>query len=182
MKTTNDLREVYKRHQGHGLGTGDKGNAHTYIDVYNIIFREYRYKKISLLEIGILEGHSIRMWKEYFINAKIYGYDINDKTHLKLSDNSTTIIKADATEEKNFHDNITYDIIIDDGSHIVSDQIKSFEILKPKLNQNSLYIIEDVLENNIEIIQNKFNNCFNVINMKNNLGLTDNVLMIYIQE
>jgi hypothetical protein len=46
---------------------------------------------------------------------------------------------------KNFYLNlIIVDIIIDDGGHINSDVISSFEILFPKLNNFGFYIIEDI--------------------------------------
>ena len=42
------------------------------------------------------------------------------------------------------NENENFDVIIDDGSHKPSDQIKSFEILWPMLSDGGLYIIEDV--------------------------------------
>ena len=39
----------------------------------------------------------------------------------------------------------TFDIILDDGSHINKDVIKSFELLFPLLNDDGLYIVEDTI-------------------------------------
>ena len=39
----------------------------------------------------------------------------------------------------------TFDIILDDGSHVNRDVILSFELLFPLLNDNGLYIVEDTI-------------------------------------
>jgi hypothetical protein len=36
-----------------------------------------------------------------------------------------------------------FDVILDDGSHINRDVIKSFELLFPLLNDNGIYVVED---------------------------------------
>lgn len=173
------LQEIYKKYSG-PLGVGDKGTAHSYIDVYENLFFNLQNKNINVLEIGVLEGHSIKMWKEYFTNASIYGCDIHDKSHLNLEDDRTTIICNDATKPETFKDIDNLDIIIDDGSHILIDQINSFKILKSKLTNNSFYIIEDVQSANVAPIQDEFNNTFEVLDMRNlRIGLDDNILMVY---
>jgi hypothetical protein len=36
------------------------------------------------------------------------------------------------------------DLIVDDGSHLTSHQIKSLELLRPKLKPGGIYILEDI--------------------------------------
>lgn len=52
------------------------GMAHT--DVYETYLRSWRDKPISILEIGIKQGESLRLWLEYFPAARVYGLDVRD--------------------------------------------------------------------------------------------------------
>ena len=50
----------------------------TYFSVYDHLFRNYRGKKITLVEVGILNGGSLFMWREFFgPDARIIGVDLN---------------------------------------------------------------------------------------------------------
>ena len=53
--------------------------AHNYTDTYDIAFRELREKPLNILEIGVWKGQSLRTFKEYFPNSKIYAIDIHNK-------------------------------------------------------------------------------------------------------
>src|SRR5258706_9775656 len=64
----------------------DKWGSHWYAEHYQSHFGVLRRKRLRVLEIGVggeadsqLGGASLRMWKAYFPNAKIYGLDIADK-------------------------------------------------------------------------------------------------------
>jgi SAM-dependent methyltransferase len=178
MKTLNEIYLDYKSPEGHG----DKGTAHTYIDEYQKLLNQYR-ENSTVLEIGICRGESLKMWNEYFINSEVYGIDITD-IYIKdlINENKYNIIIGDACSNDilNQLNDLTFDVIIDDGSHRIDDQINSFNILKNRMKPNGMYIIEDVnnldntkeryesLHNNIEIIDNR--------HIKNRI---DDVLIIY---
>ena len=178
MKSLNEIYSKYQSPEGHG----DKGTAHTYIDEYEKLLDGYR-ENSTVLEIGICEGESLKMWNEYFINSKVYGIDITDQ-YIKdlIKENKYNIIIGNACSEEIIVqlNNLTFDVIIDDGSHLIDDQINSFNILKNRMNSKGIYIIEDVnnldltierykeLHNNIEIIDNR--------HIKNR---SDDVLIIY---
>ena len=60
----------------------DKG-SHGYVQYYDKHFRLLRKKRLNILEIGVggyenlnLGGGSLRMWKYYFPNSRIFGIDI----------------------------------------------------------------------------------------------------------
>lgn len=136
------LQDIYQQTASEKAGGADKGTIHSYIDdYYEITFNDYRFSAKNILEIGINRGHSINMWNEYFINAKITGVDITDRGAVCPSCN---LIYGDATKKETFEYIQDLDIIIDDGSHKLEHQIKSFEILFPKLLPGGIYIIEDV--------------------------------------
>ena len=178
MKSLNEIYSKYQSPEGHG----DKGTAHTYINEYEKLLDGYR-ENSTVLEIGICQGESLKMWEEYFINSNVYGIDITDQ-YIKdlIAENKYNIIIGDASSEnilKHLND-LIFDVIIDDGSHLINDQINSFNILKNRMKPNGIYIIEDVnnldstidtykkLHNNVEIVDNR--------HIKNRV---DDVLVVY---
>ena len=111
---------------------------HNYLDFYDEIFQQLDIK--SLLEIGVLKGDSLRMWREYLPGAIILGVDIT----WPLDIDGCVVLKTDATTEE-FADMVgMFDVIIDDWGHRVSQQRKSFENLWSHVNEWGIYIIEDI--------------------------------------
>jgi len=118
-----------------------------YFEIYERYFEQFREKKPRFLEIGVQYGGSLRMWEKYFANATIFGIDINpdcknlqtDEIKILIGSQNDKIFLQDASKKL---DNL--DIIIDDGGHTMEQQINTFEILFPILNQGGIYICEDV--------------------------------------
>ena len=54
-------------------------NDYGFLDIYEKYFEPLREKKLNILEIGVDKGDSLRLWKEYFFNSKIWGLDIEKK-------------------------------------------------------------------------------------------------------
>jgi cephalosporin hydroxylase len=99
-----------------------------------------------ILEIGVLEGGSLRAWTEIFPNARIVGIDIDEK--IALANQDLTIFVGDQLDKVFLDEVINYigipDITIDDGGHTRLQQTTTFKHLYPKLNSGNLYIIEDL--------------------------------------
>jgi len=120
-------------------------NDHEYISLYENYFKDFRYKNINVLEIGIERGDSLRMWREYFTKARICAIDIVDRnitvdnTDIKIGDQSNLNFLKKITDEYG-----TFDLIIDDGSHQCKHIIKSFNFLYEFLNDNGIYVVEDL--------------------------------------
>ncbi len=120
--------------------------------MYDRIFLPYRDKPIKLLEIGVNRGRSAAVWEEYFPNAELFGIDIRPKEEqqrrlkVKLSRTQLDVVdQSDASALIAYaEENGPFDIIIDDGSHITSHQILSFEALWAYLNIGGTYVVEDV--------------------------------------
>lgn len=130
----------------------DKNRFHFYTQHYQKHFKPFKYKKINLLEIGVggyenslSGGESLRMWKTFFPFAKIFSLDIFDKSFLQ--EKRIQIFKGSQVDLDFLEDVCTqagvFDLIIDDGSHINEQVIKSFEFLFPKLKNGGIYVIED---------------------------------------
>jgi SAM-dependent methyltransferase len=117
-----------------------------YFPVYEKHFGPIRNKPIKILEIGVLNGGSLEMWRYYFPEATIVGIDIdsNCKQHEQEGIN---IRIGDQTDEKFLQSLIDefgdFDLIIDDGSHHVNHVNKTFQFLFSKLANDGIYFIED---------------------------------------
>jgi len=51
----------------------------TYLEIYEKFFKHKRETVKNFVEISVVNGASLRMWKDYFPNANIYGIDIKKK-------------------------------------------------------------------------------------------------------
>jgi cephalosporin hydroxylase len=146
------LQKVYEKYAD--WTGGDKGTNHSYIDVYEKEMS--KLKNISLLEIGVQFGHSIKMWEEYFENSWIGGIDITLQ-YLSFPE-LENIFLCDGTNKSQVNKilkNKKFDYIIDDASHTLQDQISSFDIFYPKLKVGGKYFIEDIAsDNNLKKIKN----------------------------
>ena len=126
----------------------DKETRHQYLSLcYEKIFLEFKLKEINILEIGILRGHSLILWHEFFPLASIYGIDnkVNlDVEYIKSFKRIKKVRIADAYLKSSLDGFPNFDIVIDDGSHYLNDQIKFICNLFPKLNNNGIMVIEDI--------------------------------------
>lgn len=179
MKTLNEVYQNYQASQGHG----DKGTTHSYIEEYERLLTPYRNNS-TVLEIGLYEGLSLKMWDEYFIDSKVIGIDIHLSEPLSqlVKEERYNIIIGDATKESimGYLQPFNFDVIIDDGSHRIEDQVKSFNLLKSKMNSGGIYIIEDVDNlDNTEIIYKVLHNNIEIIDNRHIKGRFDDVLIVY---
>jgi len=180
MKT---LTEIFNEigHFGSDIGCNDKGSNHSYTEVYDRLLKPYQ-KHCHIMEIGLALGDSIKLFDEYFNQCSITGIDITLMFPPKEYKNNVTLIEADATKADILKviPNINYDVIIDDASHMESDQVATFNILKEKMNAGGIYIIEDIL--NLEMSKDNFlslhNNC-EIIDLRDKKGRFDDVLIVY---
>lgn len=125
-------------------GTDKASNGHDYLKVYETYFAPLQDEDISFLELGWWDGASMRMWRDYFPNARIVGLDIElkeavpgvDFTLASQDDKEVAGMLADAYGG--------FDVIVDDASHLSPLTIASFEAYWHHLNAGGLYIVEDL--------------------------------------
>src|SRR4249919_495948 len=122
MKT---LLEIYNKYYDPKTGWPDKGTNHSYIEVYEEILAPYRKIAKNILEIGLMNGESLRMWDEYF-KGEVFGIDcnikpINGQADLTKAINDGLYISiGDATNPadlERYYSGLKFDVVIDDGSH-----------------------------------------------------------------
>lgn len=130
----------------------DKYSNH-YVEAYRRHFATLRRQRLNVLEIGVgggkhpaRGGASLRMWKDYFPRAMIYGIDIHDKRcH---ADRRIQIYQGDQSDPAFLQDVARrigrLDIVIDDGSHLNEHVKVSFTTLFPLLPEGGIYAIEDL--------------------------------------
>lgn len=124
--------------QGHG---SDKGTEHSYLPFYEGVLASVREQPIRLLEIGVLNGDSLRLWRRYFVAAEVVGIDINPDTPPV---DGTTLVIGDARQTGMAVDLGQFDVIVDDGSHAPDDVVAVFAEIFPHLAPGGLYVIEDI--------------------------------------
>lgn len=121
----------------------DKAYLHNFCNDYEkLLLKDVK----TLWEIGILDGASLRMWSEYYPNAKIIGYDIEDKSSLSFNDNVSVKLldQSNKSQLSELAKQTDIDIIVDDGSHITQHQILTFEMLFNCLKSGGQYVLEDL--------------------------------------
>jgi len=119
-----------------------------YFPIYEKLFSRFRGKKITFVEIGVLSGGSLFMWKKYFGNdARIIGVELNPDAK-KFEDYGFEIFignQSDPNFWNNFFKKIgNVDIILDDGGHTNYQQIITSSFCIPHINDNGIMVVEDV--------------------------------------
>ena len=54
----------------------DKNTLHSYLGLYQELLVSKKDTAKNVLEIGIRDGGSIKLWSDFFVNANVYGLDI----------------------------------------------------------------------------------------------------------
>ena len=119
-----------------------------YFDIYDKILNKYHNRKITIVEIGILNGGSLFMWRDYFKGkARIIGIDLNPRAK-KWEKNGFEIFIGDQSNIsfwKYFFKKVgKVDIIVDDGGHTNKQQITTINETIPFIKKDGILIIEDV--------------------------------------
>ena len=126
-----------------------KSKKHTpYFDTYDRLFSNYRNKEIIFVEIGVLSGGSLFMWRDFFgPKARIIGIDLNPNAKKWEKEGFEIFIgsQSDPSFWKTFIDDIgTVDIVLDDGGHQYVQQIITCESLLENINDGGMLVVEDV--------------------------------------
>jgi len=130
-------------------------HCHPYTLFYDGLFRNKKESSLKIAELGILSGSSLLMWKEYFKNSEIYGFeydnDLINNFKQNFNNDRITIANIDVTNKDNIVKsfdklNILYDIIIEDTTHQFEDQIRVIENTYQYLKPGGIMIIEDIFK------------------------------------
>lgn len=140
-------RSVDALHRNRTGKVSDKWSS--YLGYYDALFAPIADAPLRLLEIGVQNGGSLETWAGYFRNAeRIVGCDINPKcANLRYDDPRIRVVVGDANAREIYH-RITelspqFDLIVDDGSHVSHEILRSFLLYFPRLSPGGLYVVED---------------------------------------
>ena len=141
----------------------DKNTVHSYLELYEKLLCSKKETAHNVLEIGIYQGGSIKMWADYFTNAKVYGLDImhinNVWNEIKNNDRIILHTSSDAYNKDFFNEhllnkNIKFDMLLDDGPHTLDSMKIYVSMYSQLLADDGILILEDVQDWNwIEILK-----------------------------
>jgi predicted O-methyltransferase YrrM len=138
-----DKANIFKKTQNQG---------HGFSGFYTQHLEHLKQREIKILEIGSYAGASASAFVKYFPNSKVYCFDINISKFIYYSKNIHVFglnIKDQKKVEKilskiNLESNSNFfDVIIDDGSHYLSDILFSLKTLFKYIKKGGIYVIED---------------------------------------
>lgn len=145
MKTICEIFSGYNR-------VTDKNTDHTYGPVYEQLLAPLRTSATVVMELGIgANGGALRVWREYFQNARIIGVDIDPER--MVNEDRITSVEADLFNTTGLIPKIwphvqygSIDLIVDDGPHHLNQQLACMACLWRFLKPGGLYCIEDASE------------------------------------
>jgi len=139
----NDLEKFFRNNTGNLINKWDN-----YFEVYDRHFSRFRNKEIVIMEVGVYHGGSLQMWKDYFgPKATIIGIDINPDC--KKFEEEKIKIFIGSQDDVNFLQKLKQqvpkvDVLIDDGGHMMHQQIITFEEMFSHIAKDGVYLCEDV--------------------------------------
>jgi hypothetical protein len=131
----------------------DKNTVHSYLPLYQRLLKNKQETAKNVLEVGIYNGGSIKLWNDFFINATVYGVDVMPLDRIwEGIRNQERIILCVSNDAYNIdfftntflNKDIQFDFMLDDGPHTL-ESMKQFIILYSQLmTDDGILIIEDV--------------------------------------
>jgi hypothetical protein len=136
----------------------DKNTTHSYLPLYQELLKSKKDTATNVLEIGIGDyseknGASIKLWRDYFTNATIYGLDILPKERVYdelFNDNRVKLYTSiDAYDDEFFtnnflNKNIKFDFMLDDGTRTLESMLQFIRLYSQVMKDDGILIIEDV--------------------------------------
>ena len=119
-----------------------------YFPLYENCFKRFQNRTCTILEIGCDKGGSLRLWKRLLgPYALIVGLDIDpecketeeEQINIEIGSQGDTATLIELIEKY-----APFDIVIDDGSHIMGDITTSFRHLFQHVSKDGYYIVEDL--------------------------------------
>ena len=172
-------------------GWTEKGIWHSYLPCYDVLFGDIRQDVKHLLQIGVHYGNSLKLWGDYFSDkCHFYGIDIgcdnlrDDLLYGIRNRNNLYLGNAyDKQTVSSIFASNKFDIIIDDGTHSLEDQITVIDLYLPLLKNEGILVIEDVQDiEYIEILKshvpNEYACCIDVIDLRHVKGQRDDILFL----
>ena len=144
-------------------------SGHGFSKFYEKNFQKFKNRKINVLEIGSYAGGSAAAFVKYFPNINVFCFDINI-SNFKYKSKNINVFGIDINNEKKINkifENIflqynfdEFDLIIDDGSHNLSDILNGLKFFFRYVKNNGIYVIEDFKHPNYYAYNKNINHIF----------------------
>ena len=185
-----DFHNLKNRDETRGYYQTDKETAHRYGIYYEWIFNAHAFKlgrPLRIFEVGIAHWHPNSMnvfcdlptTKDYVaIDYRYYQFPDEIPANAKIYD-YTEAYNHEAITLLQKHEE-PFDILIDDGSHKIEDQLFFLKYYRQLAAEDALLIVEDIanIDTNISIFKTKYPDIF-VIDNRFNGYQSDSVLLIH---
>jgi hypothetical protein len=153
----------------------DKGTGpHNYTIYYHELFKNKKDEKLNIFELGLgtnntdvpsnmgrngKPGASLRGWKDYFKNSKIFGADVDSR--ILFDEDRIKTFHCDQTDTESIKNlwgndllkNLQFDIIIEDGLHEFHANLNFMKCSLHKVKTNGIYICEDLKLETVELFK-----------------------------
>lgn len=145
------------------LNANHHNHCHPYTCFYHSLFRNSRHLSLRICELGILYGASLKMWRDYFHDVQLHAFEYNAEyiqrfkniefenvpPHILPYLRPVLLEEIDVTNRSNISQQfknagVTYDLIIEDTTHQMDDQINVIMEATPYLNPGGILIVEDI--------------------------------------
>jgi cephalosporin hydroxylase len=165
----------------------DKNTAHSYLDAYEDLFQRRRESASNVLEIGVQDGGSIKLWRAYFSNATIHGMDLSmDRATANLAKLDRIVLyTADAYAPETIEQmkQRKYDVIIDDGPHTKESMLEFARNYADMLTDDGILVVEDIQSETwvpeiIAALPAHLQSRARVIDLRGNKGRYDDLIIV----
>ena len=159
---------------------------HDYSDFYQKNLEFFKEKEIDILEIGTAKGDGLASLYYYFPNSNLIGLD-NNPFRMRYKSKRVRNIFADVSSRqilKNLtnHLNQKFDLIIEDSSHKLIDQILCFVENFKNLKSGGIYVVEDLNFPDIHEIYNPTKEGINLKNILSKIASGEEVISKFIEK
>ena len=174
-----DLSFLFKYFDSYKLQEG-------YTDFYHENLKGLKGKKLDILEIGVARGDGIASFYFYFPYSNLIGVDNNPfKTRYKskrIRNMYVDISSKQILKNLTNHLNQKFDLIIEDCSHKLIDQILCFSENFKNLKKGGIYIVEDLNFPEIHKMYNPTNEAVDLKTILKKINSGEEILTKFMEE
>ena len=168
-------------------GGTDKASEHSYCPYYEQLLTPYKDKECEILEVGCWQGGFVFAMSQLLPMAKFTTIDIQDKFSTRLFDligadriTNHQLVNAYCFKTLKLIEDKQFDIIIDDGTHLVHDEIFLLNNYMKFLKPDGKMVIEDLDYDNITKLMDNIDDTvydYNIMDLRNVKGRGDDMLI-----
>ena len=122
--------------------------AHGYAKFYEKYFKKIKNENLNIIELGSFYGNASAALFFYFKNSNIFSADINPDMYIynskRIKNFYLNSSSKNSIQENLINRNLKFDIIIEDASHMLKDQIISLFMTFRMLKSGGLFIVEEI--------------------------------------